>query len=507
MPRHDRRYAYGPYTDGPDPLAPPVDLRAALDADRPRRHGGLLAARRAAGAAAPRHGGAARPRRPDPPGVAAAQPAAARQPARRHPAGGPRAAAHARWRPSATRWPTRTPTTPASARCSSTRCPSDTGGAVRELDRYDWRSAEAREAYEEIRDLLGREMLDQRFAGHEAGDAERRRPGTSSGSGRCSTTSTPCSRTTPQGQDTPQQFDQFMAQARRVLPGEPAEHRGAGRPAGPAGRGRAADAQLDERRAARRAGGALPAGVRRPAAGPGAGPARRAAAGPAAGGGLDVAGPVPRRQPDGHGRGHPGDGGARASSTRWPSSWRRATRARRWRTSTSTRSRRQLGEQARVDARALAELERELERQGLFERAPDGSLRLSPKALRRLGESALRDVVDRLGSRRGERETRRSGRRGRADRRDAAVGVRRHRGLDVPRTLPTPQLRRAGGDDAAARRHRRRDRRDRAAQPGRGGAVRRHVVVDGAGRALGADEAHRAGPAPADLHPVPRRRR
>ena len=32
MPRHDRRYAYGPYTDGPDPLAPPVDLRAALDA-------------------------------------------------------------------------------------------------------------------------------------------------------------------------------------------------------------------------------------------------------------------------------------------------------------------------------------------------------------------------------------------------------------------------------------------------------------------------------------------
>ena len=25
MPRHDRRYAYGPYTDGPDPLAPPVD--------------------------------------------------------------------------------------------------------------------------------------------------------------------------------------------------------------------------------------------------------------------------------------------------------------------------------------------------------------------------------------------------------------------------------------------------------------------------------------------------
>ena len=31
MTRRGRRYAYGPYTDGPDPLAPPVDLRAALD--------------------------------------------------------------------------------------------------------------------------------------------------------------------------------------------------------------------------------------------------------------------------------------------------------------------------------------------------------------------------------------------------------------------------------------------------------------------------------------------
>src|SRR6478735_10454122 len=31
VPRHGRRYAYGPYTDGPDPLAPPVDIRAAMD--------------------------------------------------------------------------------------------------------------------------------------------------------------------------------------------------------------------------------------------------------------------------------------------------------------------------------------------------------------------------------------------------------------------------------------------------------------------------------------------
>ncbi|AXB43010.1 vWA domain-containing protein [Amycolatopsis albispora] len=66
---------------------------------------------------------------------------------------------------------------------------------------------------------------------------------------------------------------------------------------------------------------------------------------------------------------------------------------------------RQLGEDAAVDARRLSELERELRGQGLFERSPDGSLRLSPKALRRLGETALSDVVRTLRGRTGERET------------------------------------------------------------------------------------------------------
>jgi len=40
-----------------------------------------------------------------------------------------------------------------------------TAQAVQELADYDWRSSEGRENYEKIKDLLGREMLDQRFAG------------------------------------------------------------------------------------------------------------------------------------------------------------------------------------------------------------------------------------------------------------------------------------------------------------------------------------------------------
>lgn len=43
--------------------------------------------------------------------------------------------------------------------------PTSTPAAVSELASYDWQSSEAREAYEEIKDLLGRELLDQRFAG------------------------------------------------------------------------------------------------------------------------------------------------------------------------------------------------------------------------------------------------------------------------------------------------------------------------------------------------------
>ena len=43
--------------------------------------------------------------------------------------------------------------------------PAGTAAAVRELANYDWQSSEAREKYEEIRELLGRELLGSRFEG------------------------------------------------------------------------------------------------------------------------------------------------------------------------------------------------------------------------------------------------------------------------------------------------------------------------------------------------------
>ncbi len=66
--------------------------------------------------------------------------------------------------------------------------PDDPARAVRALTDYDWRSDEAREAYEQIQDLLRREVLDSQFrgmkqalqsanaAGHGAGQGHARRP-------------------------------------------------------------------------------------------------------------------------------------------------------------------------------------------------------------------------------------------------------------------------------------------------------------------------------------------
>ena len=110
-----------------------------------------------------------------------------------------------------------------------------------------------------------------------------------------------------------------------------------------------------------------------------------------------------------------------------------------------------LGRQARVDAQRLAELERELENQGVFERAPDGSLMLSPKALRQLGSvrAARRRRVALDAPRRAGDPALRGG--GGGQRGDPAVVVRGHRALG--RVADAAQRRdaaRSGGERARA---------------------------------------------------------
>jgi uncharacterized protein with von Willebrand factor type A (vWA) domain len=102
---------------------------------------------------------------------------------------------------------------------------------------------------------------------------------------------------------------------------------------------------------------------------------------------------------------------------------------------------RQLGKDAGVDARRLSELERELRRQGLFERAADGSLRLSPKALRRLGETALSDIVNALRGKAGDRETESAGAAGEPTGASRPWRFGDMQPWDVPRTIRNAVLR------------------------------------------------------------------
>ena len=70
---------------------------------------------------------------------------------------------------------------------------------------------------------------------------------------------------------------------------------------------------------------------------------------------------------------------------------------------------RQLGDDAAVSARTLAELEKAMQNSGYLRRGTDGDLKLSPRAMRKLGQSLLRDAAGRISGRQGRRDTRLAG--------------------------------------------------------------------------------------------------
>ncbi|MGY4711118.1 VWA domain-containing protein [Mycolicibacterium sp. CBM1] len=107
---------------------------------------------------------------------------------------------------------------------------------------------------------------------------------------------------------------------------------------------------------------------------------------------------------------------------------------------------RQLGDQAAIDARTLADLERALMNQGFLDRGSDGQWRLSPKAMRQLGQTALRDVAQQLSGRHGERDTRRAGAAGELTGATRPWAFGDTEPWNVTRTLTNAVLRRAGTD-------------------------------------------------------------
>jgi uncharacterized protein with von Willebrand factor type A (vWA) domain len=279
--------------------------------------------------------------------------------------------------------------------------------AVQELSDYDWRSSEAREKYEQIKDLLGREMLDQRFAGMKqalegATDEDRQRVG------EMLDDLNDLLDKHARGEDTSADFEEFMHKHGEFFPENP----------------RNVDELLDSlakrAAAAQRFRNSLSADQRAELDAL----AQQAFGSPAlmqALGRLDAHLQAARPGEDWEGSAQfSGDNplgmgeGAQALADIGELEQLAEQLSQSYPGATMDdvdldALARQLGDQAAIDAQTLAELERALVNQGFLDRSSDGQWRLSPKAMRRLGETALHDVAQQLSGRRGERDHRRAG--------------------------------------------------------------------------------------------------
>ncbi|MDD7937405.1 VWA domain-containing protein [Actinomycetospora lutea] len=325
--------------------------------------------------------------------------------------------------------------------------PPSPAGAVRELESYDWRNAEARQAYEQIRDLLGREALDQRFQGMKQA-MENATPQDVEAVREMISDLNDLLEAHGRGEDTTDQFREFMGKHGQYFPENPQTT------------DELIDLLAERSAAAQRMMNSLSAEQRAELEGL----MQQAFGDPRLAeqlGRLDqqLQGLRPGEDWQGRGRFRGEDPLGMGEATRAMEELGQMDALAEQLSQSYPGARMEdidlealeatLGEQARVDAQRLAELQRELERQGVFQRAADGSLMLSPKALRQLGQSSLRDVVGSLSTRRGERETQRSGAAGEATGATRPWSFGDTEQWDVPRTLLNAEMRHASGDARA----------------------------------------------------------
>ena len=322
--------------------------------------------------------------------------------------------------------------------------PPSPAKAVQELAEYQWRSDEAKQKYEQIKDLLGREMLDQRFAGmkqalENASDEDRQAVN------EMLDDLNDLLDKHASGDDTQEDFENFMAKHGQYFPENP----------------RNVDELLDSlakrAAAAQRFRNSLT-------------PEQRAeldALAQQAFGSPQLMNALSRL--DGHLQAaRPGEdwNGSAEFSGDNPLGMGQGAQAladigeleqlaEQLSQSYSGASMddvdldalaRQLGDEAAVDARTLTELERALMNQGFLDRGSDGQWRLSPKAMRQLGQAALRDVAQQLSGRHGERETRRAGAAGELTGATRPWAFGDTEPWNVTRTITNAVLRRAGTD-------------------------------------------------------------
>ncbi len=316
-----------------------------------------------------------------------------------------------------------------------------TAAAVSELASYDWQSSEAREAYDEIKDLLGRELLDQRFAGMKQaleGATEEDRAAVA----EMLSDLNDLLEKHAAGEDTDQDFRDFMDKHGGFFPEQPkdmdelldslAQRAAAAQ--------RMLNSMSEEQRQelmelSQQAFGSPQLTEQL---------ARMDANLQALRPGEDWSGSESFEGGPGTGMGL-GDGtGALqdlAQLDALADQLAQSHHGARLDDVDLDALSRQVGEDAAVAAKTLQELERALRDSGYLKRGSDGELRLSPKAMRQLGKALLRDVADRMSGRSGARETRTTGMAGEASGATRAWEFGDTEPWDVPRTITNAVLR------------------------------------------------------------------
>jgi uncharacterized protein with von Willebrand factor type A (vWA) domain len=276
--------------------------------------------------------------------------------------------------------------------------PADTAQAIRRLADYQWRSAAASQTFEKLKDLLRREVLDSQFRGMkqalqegpDAASMQRVRDMLAALNEMLAADA--------RGEHTQADFDRFMDQYSDLFPGNPHDLE------------QLVDSLIRRIAAAQRLLDSLSAEQRDELAGlmsqalEDAGLAAEM---------TRLADALRERRPDLDAMGRFGDnpmtgeeplglGDATtalaelADLAEIETALRQDYPGARLDDVDEEAIRRALGRQAVDDMAALKEIERELERQGYL-RYEGGSLELTPKAVRRLGETALRQVFAQLG--------------------------------------------------------------------------------------------------------------
>ncbi len=285
--------------------------------------------------------------------------------------------------------------------------PSATAAAVNELASYDWQSTEARENYEKIKDLLGRELLDQRFAGMKqalqgATDQDRQ------AINQMLSDLNDLLAKHRRGEDSQADFDEFMARHGQHFPENPRDV------------DELIDALAQRAAAAQRTLRSMTAEQRQElfelSAQAFGSPELMASLDQldanlrALRPGLDWTGREQFAGSEGLGLGD-GTGVVQDLADLDALAEQLGQYYQGARTSDIDLDAmaRQLGADAARSARTLADLERALREGGLLRRNADGSLRLSPQAMRRLGKELLADAARQLSGRTGSRDAKLAG--------------------------------------------------------------------------------------------------